>query len=217
MEYLTLNNMLIVLLVVSVVYYLYNKTEGFAEKHHHAHHGKHHTHHAHNTHHNKNHKVVETHTKSAAEVKEAPKWNRLPGKDFWGFDLYQTKGGTVDECEKVCEEDPFCTHVAWYPDRSNTCYHKGINAAGNPPVKYTAGFKTATGEYKTYLRGDLSGFDLPGSGGKSPSMQDCESTCNNTANCVNFTYGSNDQACYLKGPYGSEKGVPATTILTLKP
>lgn len=144
-------------------------------------------------------------------------WNRLPGKDFFGFDLYQTTGASIDDCEKSCEEDPFCTHTAWYPNKNNICYHKGVNALGNPPNRFTSGFKNADGKYTRYHRADLAGFDLQGSGSKVPTILDCEENCNNTPNCVNYTYGLNTQNCWIKGPYGSEKGVPESTILSLKP
>jgi hypothetical protein len=214
MEYLTLKNVILIAIVVAVVYYLYNDREDFADKHH-GHHA-HHAHHGHKGHHEKHHAHHNaTGTKPEAQVApQPPKWNRLNGVDFWGFDLYQTSGATIDDCEKACSQDPFCTHLAWYPDRSNTCYHKGLNLAGNLQTKYISGFKRVDGTYNKRLSNDLSGFDIPGiSGRQAPTIEDCEATCTNTPNCQNFTYGVDNKACYVKQP----GNVEATTITSIKP
>ena len=215
MEYLTLKNVLVLVLVVAVVYYLYNNREDFAEKHHghkSAHHGGHHA--GHHAGHGAHHAVGEVKVEATPEVHTAPKWNRLNSVDFPGFDLYQTTGATIDDCEKACAQDPFCTHLAWYPDRNNTCYHKGLNLAGNLQTKYISGFKRADGTYHKRLSNDLSGFDIPGiSGRQAPNIQDCEATCSNTPNCQNFTYGVDNKACYVKQPVN----VDPSAVTSIKP
>ena len=224
MEYLTLKNVILVVLVVAVVYYLYTKEEGFSAKHHHH---DHHSHHGHYGHHNVHHNSVVTPAPTPAlltapEVKveaihQPAKWNRVSGVDFVGFDLYQTTGANVDECESACAKDPFCTHLAWYPDRNNTCYHKGLHVIGNLNDKYISGFKRENGTYKRHLSNDLSGFDMPNSGRPVPTIEDCEQNCNNSTGCLNYTYGVDNKGCWIKAPVTAAGGVPGTTITTIKP
>ncbi len=191
-------NALIVLLVTVVAYLVYKKVEGFADenKHHHHHTGHHHT-----THHHAHH---------GAKAEHDSKWNRIPQMDFPGYDVYHNTVNSVEECEELCEAEPGCTHSTF--DGQNTCYLKSPN--GISQGQYVAGFKRVDGTYARYPNNDLSGFDLPGSGNSAQTLQDCESVCNNTNNCLNYTYGIKNQACYIKGP--EHNNMPGL-VLSLKP
>ncbi len=185
-------NALIVLLVVVVVYLVYKKVEGFADEHKHHHTGHHGAHH------------------HGAKAEHGSKWNRIPQMDFPGYDVYNQPATSVEACEQLCEAEPGCTHASF--DGQNTCYLKSPN--GISQGQYVAGFKRSNGTYARYPNNDLGGFDLSGSGNPEPTLQACESACNNTQNCVNYTYGIKNQACYIKGPQPNSN--PGFT-LSLKP
>lgn len=191
-------NALIVLLVAVVAYLVYKKVEGFAdEKKHHHHHTGHHGAHHHDAHH-------------AKGEHHGSKWIRMPQMDFGGnFDLYNKPSTSVEACEELCNNEPMCALSTF--DGNSTCYLKTPNALNG---HYLAGIKRNDNSYARYINSDLSGFDVTGSGNPQPTLEACESACNKTQNCVSYTYGTQNQACYLKGP--RQNSTPGLT-LSLKP
>lgn len=187
---MNLQNVIIIVLVIIIAYVVYKKMEGFADEKHHHHHSKHH----HGRHQGKHH---------------GEKWHRIPQMVFPGYDMYYQPANSVEACEKICAEEPLCTHSTF--DGQNTCYVSSPNGANQG--WNIAGFKRSDGTYARYPNNDLAGFDLPGSGNPEPSLEACESACNNTNNCVNYTYDRN-QSCFIKGPEPSN--MPGL-ILSLKP
>lgn len=70
-----------------------------------------------------------------------------------------------------------------------------------------------TPTYWVYENHDIDGGDLPGS---LPHLRDvdqsaCESACNNNSQCVGFSYGKWDRACYLKGSLPNLRFEPNST------
>jgi hypothetical protein len=189
---LNVQNVVIVVLVAVVGYLVYKKMEGFANEH------KHHEHKHHE------HKHEHKHAKASKSA-----WNRQPQMDFGGYDIYHMPGKSIEDCEGLCEKEPLCTHTTF--DGNATCYLKTPNGLQG---HYMAGFKRKDNSYARYPNNDLAGFDLPGSGSPQPTLEACETACNNTNNCLNYTYGIQNQACYLKGP--QQNNTPGLE-LSLKP
>ncbi len=189
-------NVLIALLVAVVAYLVYKKVEGFADEKHH-HHSKHH----HGAHHGAHH--------HGTKAEHGSKWHRNPQMDFGGYDIYNMPGKSIEDCENLCASEPLCTHTTF--NGTDKCWLKTPNGLQG---HYLAGFKRSDGTYARYPNNDLAGFDLPGSGSPQPTLEACESACNNTNNCLNYTYGVQNQACYLKGP--QQNNTPGVT-LSLKP
>lgn len=68
--------------------------------------------------------------------------------------------------------------------------------------------------YVTYENHDIDGGDLPG----VPFLRDidqtgCESACNNNSQCVGYSYGKWDRACYLKGSLPNLRFEPNSTAV----
>ncbi len=200
---MNMKNIAILVAVLLVIYFLYTRMENFAEeKKHHMHHPTRH-HMQHSTHHMKH----PMHHKAVEEV-ESSKWNRLPNREFAGYDMYTIPGKSIDDCEKICGNDELCTHTTFMND---TCFIKSPNGIAG---KYIAGFKRKDNTYARYMHSDLAGFDLQGSGNPEPTLEDCELACNGSPDCYNYTYSVDGKNCYLKGPNATS--APGL-VLSLKP
>ena len=132
---LTKKQILVALLVITVLYLVYTKYEGFdnERKHHPEHHVKYPKHHLerHNMHHLDKHQMhhlsvpvsssvsptvlspVSASVPLPVSVPASTSWGRYPGHNTWGLDLYQTRGTRIEDCENVCAGDPFCWTNNW--------------------------------------------------------------------------------------------------------
>jgi serine/threonine protein kinase len=85
-----------------------------------------------------------------------------------------------------------------------------VTATPSPPPTYRP---PTTPAYWVYENRDIDGGDLPGS---LPHLRDvdqsaCESACNNNSQCVGYSYGKWDRACYLKGSLPDLRFEPNST------
>lgn len=79
----------------------------------------------------------------------------------------------------------------------------------------TPTFRPQPPGYVAYENRDIDGGDLPGF---LPHLRDvdqsaCESACNNNAECVGYSYGKWDRACYLKGSLPNLRFEPNSTAI----
>lgn len=66
--------------------------------------------------------------------------------------------------------------------------------------------------YRTYENHDIDGGDLPGVAFlRDVDQSSCESACNNNSQCVGYSYGKWDRACYVKGTLPNLRFEPNST------
>ncbi|KAL5257482.1 hypothetical protein ACHWQZ_G012431 [Mnemiopsis leidyi] len=122
--------------------------------------------------------------------------------DFWGADIGHVTAESLDKCEELCRETEGCVSLT-YRASSNSCWRKNKRGGQRGPT--VQGGLVSMNMDCTDTKSDQSclqentdfwGADL--ASGRAINLDQCETFCRDTRDCVSITYRSSDSQCWLK-------------------
>ncbi|XP_053303202.1 coagulation factor XI [Pleuronectes platessa] len=137
--------------------------------------------------------------------------------DFPGADYKSFFTSSVEECQKVCTQDPHCRFFAFMngvytPENTRyRCFLKhSWSVPRSPVIKKEVGavsgfsHKLQMTQYfgtvcqgKIFLNTDIRGHDIDNL--PAASAEHCQALCTDKPSCTYFSYNRGDFQCYLKG------------------